>query len=99
MGTIGCVVGLRDELHRVGGHRSGDGEGLVPARAGVFVLAPEEPDDAKVRTGSRCESRAVCCISHCDPPLRGSRTFTTRRVYVWKGSELKLLRSEDIGRQ
>ena len=32
------VVGMRDELHRVGGHRSGDREGLVSIRAGVFVL-------------------------------------------------------------
>jgi len=33
-----CVVGMRDELHRVGGHRSGDWEGVVSVGACVFVL-------------------------------------------------------------
>jgi hypothetical protein len=32
----------------------------------------------------------------CDPPLRGARTFNTRQVYVWSGSALKLVRSEEM---
>lgn len=90
-------MGLRNELHRVGSHRSGDGEVWFPHEPAYSCWAPEEPDDAKIPDWFEIRITSSLLYLHvCDPPLRGSRTFNRRRVYVWRGSELKLLRSEEV---
>jgi hypothetical protein len=67
-----------------------------PAEPVYSCWAPEEqevdvPDWFEVRVTS-----SLLYLHICDPPLRGSRTFNRRRVYVWRDSQLRLLRSEEV---
>jgi hypothetical protein len=76
------------------------GKVWFPAGPAYSCWAPEEPDGANVPDWFEMRITSSLLYLHvCDPPLRGSRTFTTRRVYVWKGSGLALLRSEELPRR
>jgi hypothetical protein len=68
-----------------------------PPEPAYSCWAPEEPDDAKIPDWFEMRITSSLLYLHvCDPPLRGTRTFTTRRVYVWRDSQLQLLRSEKL---
>jgi len=72
------------------------GKVWFPSGPAYSCWAPEEheedvPDWFEMRITS-----SLLYLHVCDPPLRGSRTFTTRRVYLWSGAGLKFLRSERL---
>ncbi len=74
------------------------GKVWFPPEPAYSCWAPEQSDDKDVPDWFAMRTTSSLLYLHiCDPPLRGSRTFTTRRVYVWTGSELTMLRSEAIG--
>jgi hypothetical protein len=72
------------------------GKVWFPSEPAFSCWAPEEqkgdvPDWFEMRITS-----SLLYIHICDPPLRGSRTFNRRRVYVWRGSGLRLVRDEEL---
>jgi hypothetical protein len=72
------------------------GKVWFPSESAYSCRAPEEqqedvPDWFEMRITS-----SLLYLHICDPPLRGSRTFNRRRVYVWSGSRMKFLRSERL---
>jgi hypothetical protein len=72
------------------------GKVWFPSGPAYSCWAPEEqeedvPDWFEMRVTS-----SLLYLHICDPPLRGSRAFNRRRVYVWSGSGLKLVRDEEL---
>jgi hypothetical protein len=72
------------------------GKVWFPSEPAYSCWAPEEqggdvPDWFEMRITS-----SLLYLHICDPPFRGSRPFNWRRVYVWRDSQLRLLRSEKL---